>query len=361
MDSVCGKTTACLIVGSFVLMGGWGADSRARAQSSDAQDPPSASSAEEIFRQALASESAAEAERAYELLLERFPEHSLADDALFALAMQHYSLGYQRTSEREFSRLLEQYPEGNRAEDAGYWDGVVLLALGQLDAAMDRFSWVIDRGPSSEKSTWARIGIADCFRLKGDFPQAARAYEEMLERFPSADLESTALHQLARVYERLEDPARARSLYIRLSESYPDTYQGVQATARLADWPQPLRIPPEADSLETEAGEESGGGASGNAQAEEHVRAVESQEIWILQTGAFAVEENAERLERVLSARGYPEVRIETNDSGSEPFHRVLVGRFSTRDEGETMAAVLRQRDNLETHIFRRIEPVPKD
>lgn len=309
-------------------------------------DPDSPRAAEALFQLARGTVDLSEAEKRYRVLLERFPAHLLADDALFGLATLHYSLGYHRTAEREFREILDQYADGDRTEDAAYWHGVVLLALGDPDAAMDRFGWLIDRYPASEKSARARIGIGDCFRLKGDLDRARQAYEEVLERFPSADLESAALLRLAEVYERLEQPDKAQGLYSRLWELYPDTPEGVQAACKL-----PVGAPAEPEGEGEERVEDSGTPAEAPGVA--------PRQIWTVQVGAFSVEENALRLARVLDARGYRHARVESGTSGSQPLHRVLVGMFPSEEGAGALAKILREQEHLETHVLRRVVEVP--
>ena|GEM_PF-3128720 len=298
-------------------------------------------SAEALFERASATTDCGDAEETYVGLVEQYPEHPLADDALFAAGMLQYSLGYHRTAVRTFQRVLQDYPEGDRALEAGYWQGVARLASGHPDEALERFLWVIDRDPSTEKGTWARIGAADCFRQKGQWPEAAQAYEEVLERFPSADLESAALFHLAEAYEALGRGERAWGLWVRLAESYPETPEGTQAVARLGDRPEPDARPSRPDS--TAEGVE--------VHEPEGAR---DRETWAVQVGAFGVPENAGRLARVLQARGYRDVRVEADGSPPDAIHRVLVGRFSSEESAREMATILREHDHLEAHILRQ-------
>jgi TolA-binding protein len=355
-------TVAAIVVAILLAVSGGNGFAALQDRPNEAAAPSSgespANAPEALFEQGRRAQTGEEAEAAYRSLLERFPDHPLADDALFALGMQHYSLGYLRTSEREFARVFEEYPGGDRVEDAGYWHGVVLLALGQLDASMERFSWVMDQYPSSEKSAWSRIGIADCLRLQGDFSRAAQAYQEILDRFPSADLQSATLFHLAEVYESLEDVESARPLYEQLSEAYPHTYEGVQAIARLMELPP--RAPASLDSLQlADLGEEIEEGvreSTEEADLPEETLETEPRDTWMVQVGAFAMQENAERLVRVLAAHGYPDVRIELGEISSQTIHRVLVGKFLSDTEAGSMARILRERHHLETRVFKRFE-----
>ncbi len=326
-------------------------DGEARAAADPAlgvpQDP------EGILEWARVQEDGEVAEKLYLSILSDFPESPFADDALFALAMEHYSLGYHQRAEREFRRVVDEYPDSDRAEDAGYWNGVALLAVGDLDRAAERFQWLIDRYPPSEKSAWARNGLGDCFRLRGEFPLAAQTYEEMLTTFPSADSESATLFHLAGVYEEMHEDAKALGLYVRLSKAYPETYEGVQAQA-MAKGLSAVVGPATGDSAAASPArpESEADRGSKPPAAPDPDTAGEVGESWTVQVGAFGVEENATRLVRVLEAHGYRDVRIRTEPSGTSPLYRVWVGIFSSESDARTTARILRDRDHLETAVL---------
>ncbi len=332
---------------AFLAGAGGGA---AQAPSSEETAAPRADTPEALLRMARLEENGKEADGLYRALLEKFPDSPLADDALFAIAMESYSQGYQQAAEREFRRILEEYPEGDRAEDAGYWCAVVLLAAGDLDRAAERFQSLIDNRPSSEKSAWARAGLADCFRLRGDLLLAAQTYEETLTRFPSADFESATLFHLARLYDEMEHDARALELYKRLSEAYPQTCEGVQATLRAGQMSPgfDLTIPNSAGGADSRPQgtltEESASGPAADVGT--------TETSWALQVGAFAIEENADRLVRVLAAHGYGTALVRADTRDGAALYRVWAGTYSTEADAHAAAKILRDQHHLQTAVL---------
>jgi peptidoglycan lytic transglycosylase len=71
-----------------------------------------------------------------------------------------------------------------------------------------------------------------------------------------------------------------------------------------------------------------------------------------VQIGAFSVEANAERLRAGLSAR-YSPISIVPYDSPNGIFYRVRVGRLSTEQAAQQLAAQLRADDQLTTFVVR--------
>lgn len=76
---------------------------------------------------------------AFSAFLERHPDHSYSDNALYWLAECHYARGDYVGARREFQRLIQRYPEGNKVPDAWLKLGLTHDRLGDRAAAQRAF------------------------------------------------------------------------------------------------------------------------------------------------------------------------------------------------------------------------------
>jgi hypothetical protein len=135
------------------------------------------------------------------LLLDRFPNGRLADDALFQVATEHL-FGEAPDQERAFSYFekLRAFQGANDWMDSAY----VLAALG-----------LVDRGAAA------------------DFKAADRLLASYVERFPDGAFRLRSLFWRGRIAERDNDTAAAQSFFQRIVDEAPYDYYGLRASMHL--------------------------------------------------------------------------------------------------------------------------------
>lgn len=137
----------------------------------------------------------------YEALAAGFPEHPLADDALFFAADVHLRRGDRDAGLERLLDVVDRYPAGDFAADALFKLFWVARSEGRFDEALEFLT-----------------------ELEGRWAHHEDSYE--LER---------AGYWRARVYEQQEKKAEAIALYERLATEHPATYYGLLSRERVAD------------------------------------------------------------------------------------------------------------------------------
>lgn len=218
--------------------------------------------------------------------------------------------------------------------EAAYLRGEYALAinLGQ------RYLQADASGPAGQDQLWYLIGMA---QLQLQQPEEARrTFEQMLDRYPDSRWRPDAEAGAADAVWMADDPARAVTLYqailARWGPEHPIAlrlqYQLGQAARQAGQWTV-ARQAFEALVAKAPASFEAG-----------LARAVlqEAEFTFSIQVGAFGVRDNAVRLQRQLSQRGY-DAMVDRTLADGRVLHRVRVGRFASRDQASQTAARLRQ------------------
>lgn len=137
----------------------------------------------------------------YESIATAWPEHPLADDALFFAAELHLRRGERELAVERLIDVADRYPTGDFAADSLFRLFWVARAEGRFDEALDFLS-----------------------EIEGRWAKADDSYE--LER---------ARYWRARVLEQQEKRAEAIALYASIAAEHPATYYGLIARERVAE------------------------------------------------------------------------------------------------------------------------------
>lgn len=112
-----------------------------------------------LYRKARAFYEAGDFERArtgFETLLERFPDHSLSDNARYWVGECYYAQEQYREAGVHFRRVLVEYPDGNKVPDAFFKLGLCFHLRGDAETARTQWERLIRRYPDSRAAGLAR-------------------------------------------------------------------------------------------------------------------------------------------------------------------------------------------------------------
>jgi tetratricopeptide (TPR) repeat protein len=104
----------------------------------------------QLFLKAIVTVRASRAAALYETLINRFPESSYSDDALFRLGQWRYADGLYLTARQEFRKLIKDYPRSQLVEKSRYWIGLSFQAAGEVDSARSFLGEIIADESRSE-------------------------------------------------------------------------------------------------------------------------------------------------------------------------------------------------------------------
>jgi DedD protein len=123
------------------------------------------------------------------------------------------------------------------------------------------------------------------------------------------------------------------------TESVPAATGKSGAPASAAPPPEPARSST-SDTPAARASRPAGSGTSPADRSAPAAGAPPGEDGWAVQVGSFGSRDNAEKLRRQLSAKGFP-VFLMRIESGGRTFHRVRVGPYADRAGAEAAAGRL--------------------
>jgi len=124
--------------------------------------PPAGVSAEALYANAMRDKDGGN----YDLALQGFNDYlryfghtDTAPNAQFYIGDIHYRRGDLDAALRAFDLVLEKFPENNKTLDAMFMKGLTLVKLGERNRGADEFRALINRAASSELAAKARAEI----------------------------------------------------------------------------------------------------------------------------------------------------------------------------------------------------------
>ena len=242
--------------------------------------------------------------------------HALAETnpkVLFETGVDKLKAGKYQEAVDLFSEVIIATPDNARARKNR---GVALMNLGNLDAAIDDFRAAIDMNSGLE-GLYSNLGAA--LHYKGEYEEAIECYDRAIEQDPTSPLGyfNRGLSKLA--LDRIE---RA-----------------------LADFDKALELDPGFDAAISARREVL------KRQAEVDEKTQTSTATYLVQTGAFLVEDNAHRSQQILAKKGIEsKISIFKRDDGKS-LYRVSCGDHLDRDSAEQLQKKLKSLYGIESII----------
>ena len=118
-------------------------------------------------------------------------------DALFEMGRTQLQRGSPNTARIAFGRVLDEYPEHDRAADALYWVGESFRAH-EPDSAVAAFEQVVERYPESPRAPSALYKIGLEADRQGNRRTARRVFRRLVEEYPDSDEADLARSKLGR-------------------------------------------------------------------------------------------------------------------------------------------------------------------
>ncbi|MDX1623202.1 MAG: SPOR domain-containing protein [Gemmatimonadota bacterium] len=329
--------------------------------------------AEALYYIALMEPDAAVAARHYETIVEDYPAASVADRALFRLALYALVDDRPREARERLEELRQNYPFSEVQPEIPLWTGRTLLVEGGADAAIEAFL----RGYTSVKSqdlpqelSRARREalsaeyvwwLATAYRESGDRETANQYLALLTLDYPDSPQAADAREALAGREAPVEAMARADAREeIAVDEPEPEAEKVpgevqeplvvVREEPAAEPEPEPERVPDETEreraepEVAPERGERPRGPAAELDQPAKFPPEATRGAAW-LQVGAFTSASNAADLSKRLKADGF-DSRVEVGIVDGRGYYRVRVGPFRLPNEDARLAE---QRERLES------------
>jgi tol-pal system protein YbgF len=107
------------------------------------------------------------AKKMFNLFVEKYPQHPLADNAICWRAYILYNQKRYTEAEQEAKRLIKTYPEGNKVPDAMYIMGEVELKKGNITKAKELFTTITNKYTFTNAALKAKERLDEIEEKKG--------------------------------------------------------------------------------------------------------------------------------------------------------------------------------------------------
>lgn len=117
----------------------------------------------------------------------------------YNLAMRHYKARQYQEAAAGFEEVADRWPEHNLADNAVYWTGVCYLAQGEMALAINELQKVPVRYPGSDKVPDALFQLSEAYLRVGDQESAKAMLTQVVELYPKAQAAGPAREHLAKM------------------------------------------------------------------------------------------------------------------------------------------------------------------
>lgn len=118
--------------------------------------------------------------------------------AAYDTALAHARSGGCTQALGEFQTFLSRWPDHPMADNAMYWRGECTLEAGDVRAAANQFASVVQRFPYGHKVPDSIFKLAICFRRLGDGDRAREWSDRLQREFPSSELNARLRAEVSR-------------------------------------------------------------------------------------------------------------------------------------------------------------------
>ncbi|MBW3543413.1 MAG: tetratricopeptide repeat protein, partial [Planctomycetes bacterium] len=170
----------------------------------------------------------------YELIIRRYPEHTLAADAQYKLAQCHEERGDFDQALESYVTLAATYPKSPlianvmiRISDRFYKDENFPVAAQVGEKFLEKFE-------SHEFASRMAFRIGQCYYKAEDYPKAGESFDRFGEIFPKDELAALAFFWAGESYRQGNNNRLAFQRYQDCRWKYPETEAAQYARGRLA-------------------------------------------------------------------------------------------------------------------------------
>jgi tol-pal system protein YbgF len=117
----------------------------------------------------------------------------------YDLAMRQFKARGFAEAARGFEEVADRWPDHPLADNAVYWTGVCYLQQNEMALAINELQKVPVRYPKSDKVPDALLQLAEAYLRVGDKESAKAMLTQVVEMFPSAEAAGPARESLARL------------------------------------------------------------------------------------------------------------------------------------------------------------------
>jgi TolA-binding protein len=171
----------------------------------------------------------------YEQVVENFPKHQMADDALYWMGIIHHLyLKDDAKGLQAFQRLAKDYPASPFAIDSQRYTAVILERLQKTRQAIEAYEHLREISPDPKVAQESHYKVGELYLEEGDLDQARNEWDAQLKKYPDGVLTDKVLYGIASTYFIQGRCEEALNFLDRLIQNYPQSELSTDARFRAA-------------------------------------------------------------------------------------------------------------------------------
>jgi len=125
------------------------------------------------------------------------PSDPVSEDRAFEAAYGLFKAGSQANAVKAFQEFLKKYPDSVHAPNANYWLGKAQFALKDYKGALDTYQGILKDFPETPKTADVLYGIAVCQQGLKRHIAAHKTLKQLVAKYPASEAASKAKKLLA--------------------------------------------------------------------------------------------------------------------------------------------------------------------
>ncbi|HBK79431.1 MAG TPA: hypothetical protein DDZ83_07080 [Nitrospinae bacterium] len=162
-----------------------------------------------------------QADRAYRLMINRFPKHPRRRDAEYGLILTRLRQKDYPMFFSESTKFIGKYGGDELAISLGFQMGEILLAQGDYDAALRTYRELLTRHGSNRLAAQALLRIANIHKRRNKLDATLDTYESLIARYPQSPLRADAVFGIAESLASVGRCAEAKERLGKFIRRYP--------------------------------------------------------------------------------------------------------------------------------------------
>ncbi len=126
---------------------------------------------------------------------------NVSDKDIYKKAFDAMESGDLETAKQLFETIVAKYPQSSLADNALYWIGEIYYSHNDYSTALTYFKRVVDEYPSENKVPAAMLKMGLCYKGMGDIESARNTFKKVIQMFPSSNAANIAKVKLVELGE----------------------------------------------------------------------------------------------------------------------------------------------------------------
>ncbi len=158
---------------------------------------------------------------------------NLAPSASFGIAQAYLQEGKHEEAVKAYQKVIDLYPDTNSGEDAHFYIAWAYDNLEEYDEAITRLETAIENYPNNKETTNSKFYIAQIAHRNKDTARAIEDFQKFADDpMHIYDHRLIAQYKVGQIYEEIGDIEQAIDAYEKFLKDYPDPYQNPSHPSR---------------------------------------------------------------------------------------------------------------------------------